>query len=325
MSFIITVVSVSVWITVTSGITLGPSTSGAPNTFNNPSPHIVNTMGNVWQAATSCEDIFNTDASNPTGDYRLIKSGKLVTVHCNMDQKLCGQDGPWTRIGYLNMSEAVYDCPPSWEEYTKDTGGIRTCGRKTTGASCDSEIIPSLSIAYSQICGRVIGYQYATPDAVYPATYRKDIEKYYVDGVSITRGTPRKHIWTLMAGLNQNGAAVSYSCQCPCHRGCPSGSSCTPYVTVESFIGNDWYCESGNHVAYSYKVESNMSDQLWDGKDCQPDEYACCEDKLGQAKKPWFHKVLPGETMDHLEICICGDEDKTNENILITAYELYVK
>ena len=30
-----------------------------------------------------------------------------------------------------------------------------------------------------------------------------DINSYYVDGVSITRGSPRQHVWTLMAGVHE--------------------------------------------------------------------------------------------------------------------------
>ena len=322
MCFIITVALVSVLITVTSGITLGPSSGTGVPTFNKPNnPHIINTLSNFWKGGTSCDIIFNTDSSNPTGDYLIFDAGKIAPIHCNMDEKLCGKDGPWTRIGYLNMSESLHNCPPNWEEYTKDTGGIRTCHRRSSGAICDSVIISSPDIEYKEICGRVVGYQYATPDGVYPDWYRKDINKYYVDGVSITRGTPRQHVWTLIAGLNQNGYSYSYYSQCPCHRGC-DGRSCSQWAKVESFIGNDWYCESGNDDRNNYHYRSYMSDLLWDGQGCSTDESDCCTQKPGP---PWFYKSIPGGTKDHLEIRICSDQDRTNEDVLVTLYELYVK
>ena len=329
MSFIITVALVSVWITVTSCITLGPSTgpgTSAPNTFSNINPYIVNTLQYIWQSGTSCEVIFNANPSNPTGDYRIDAGGKITTIHCNMDQKLCGKDGPWTRIGYLDMSQSLHNCPLNWEEYTKDTGGIRTCQRRSSGASCDSVIIPSLDIEYKEICGRVVGYQYASPDGIAPAWYRKDINNYYVDGVSITRGTPRQHVWTLIAGLNQNGICVSYNYQCPCYRGC-DGKSCSQWAKVESFIGNDWYCESGNNDRNTWHYQSYMSDPLWNGNGCSTAESDCCAQKPGQpAPQPWFYKeVITGGTKDHLEIRICSDEDKSNEDVLVAMYELYVK
>ena len=125
------------------------------------------------------------------------------------------------------MSESLHNCPPNWEEYTKDTGGKRTCHRRY-------HLEPAVIL---DICGRVVGYQYASPDAVY--SNGQDINSYnYVDGVSITRGTPRQHVWTLMAGLNQNGVYGYYS-QCPCYTGC-SGKSCSQWRKAQSFIGNDW-------------------------------------------------------------------------------------
>ena len=326
MSFIITVALVSVWISVTSGITLGPSTgTGVPNTFNNPSPNIVSTVNNLWQGGTSCEVIYNTNPSNPTGDYLILEAGKLATIHCNMDQKLCEKDGPWTRIGYLNMNESLHNCPPNWLEYTKS--GMRTCRRRSSGASCDSVIIPSMNIPYSEICGRVVGYQYGSTEAVEAASYRKDINSYYVDGVSITRGTPRHHVWTLMSGRNQNGIHGSYTYQCPCYTGC-GGQSCSPWVPVESFIGDDWYCESGNHYHNNYEFECYINDPLWDGKDCLPDEVECCKNKPGQAEKPWFHKVVLSSgqtTTDNIEIRICSDQNKSNEDNMVSLYEIYVK
>ena len=86
MSCIITVALVSVWITVTSGITLGPSSStGVPNTFNNSSPNIVTTLNNLWQGGTSCEVIFNTNPSNPTGNDIAICNNVNVHVYVQID------------------------------------------------------------------------------------------------------------------------------------------------------------------------------------------------------------------------------------------------
>ena len=283
------------------------------------------TGGHSIRELDSCKNIKAAEPSSQTGYYPMIdSSGNFFGMYCNMDT-LCGSGGGWSRIGFLNMSDYRQKCPDNWEEYTKDTGGIRTCRRSTDGASCDSVVIPSLDIQYTEICGRVVGYQYASVDAVYTASYRKNINSYYVDGVSITRGTPRQHVWTLMAGVNQNGVTNWYS-QCPCHAGC-GGNMCSPqWVTVETgLIGNDWYCESGNNEKNNWRYKSYMSDPLWDGNDCQPDESACCAQKPGQPPQPWFHKVITGETKDHLEIRICCDEGKGNEGVLVTMYELYIK
>ena len=94
--------------------------------------------------------------------------------------------------------------------------------------------------------GRVIGYQYRSPDAVqnrkWPSVGKDpnhdDINGHYVDGVSITHGSPRQHIWTLMGGLFDVHTDKRYNC--PCTTGSDQSS------TVPSFIGNDYFCESGN-------------------------------------------------------------------------------
>ena len=327
MSFIIAVALISVWISATSGITLPPISGPSPK----PSPYIVTTV-NVWRDDTTCEIIFNTDPSNPTGYYLKLNAGKLTVdvMYCDMDQigpkpkknknmRLCGKDGPWIRIGYLNMGESFQNCPSNWEEYT--TGRIRTCQRKSSGPSCDSVIIPSNGKQYTEICGRVVGYQYGKTTTVY--SHPQDINSYYVDGVSITRGTPRQHVWTLMAGINEN-IDTSYGpyYQCPCRTG---GSN----FNVQSFIGNDWYCESGSTdevMNIFQRPRSYMSDPLWDGKSCPNDESPCCAQKQGQpAPQPWFHKVIPSGTKDDLEIRICDQVDKFSADVLVTMYELYIK
>ena len=71
-----------------------------------------------------------------------------------------------------------------------------------------------------------------------PSIYRSvnDINKAYLDGVSITRGSPRKHIWSFASGLTEQQTDQYV---CPCNVGATSLSH-TP-----SFVGNDYYCESG--------------------------------------------------------------------------------
>ena len=73
-------------------------------------------------------------------------------------------------------------------------------------------IYTTYGIQYQQVCGRVRGYQYRSPDAFsvscpHPCT----IDNVYVDGISITHGSPREHIWTYAAGITETYAGV-----CPC-------------------------------------------------------------------------------------------------------------
>ena len=104
----------------------------------------------------SCQDIKNKQPSSPTGYYHV--NSRLI--YCNMEE-LCGIEGGWTRLAYLDMSDSTMSCPSGFRLY--ETGGVRACGRPVGGASCASITFPSNGISYSEVCGRVVGYQYASP------------------------------------------------------------------------------------------------------------------------------------------------------------------
>ena len=149
---------------------------------------------------TSCQEIRNKQPNSPSGVYLLeTATNGTQYVYCNMEE-LCGSGGGWTRLAYLDMTDSTENCPSGFRLY--QSGGVRACGRATSnGGSCVSVQFPSNGISYSQVCGRVVGYQYASTDAIDPShgnsESHNDINSYYVDGVSITRGSPRQHVWTL--------------------------------------------------------------------------------------------------------------------------------
>ena len=268
---------------------------------------------------TSCKDIKQKWSNSPSGYYQLGTRRGPVSTYCNMNG-LCGSKGGWTRIGYLNMGNPNENCPSGFRLY--QNGGIKTCGRATSSAgSCTSVKFLADDISYSQVCGRVVGYQHGSPDAVIEGAHHNDINSYYVDGVSITCGFPRQHVWTLIAGLleaamyfeNTNHLAPN----CPCSTGSPQKS------TLQSFIGSDYFCESGNPSTdgkYPYNV-LYTSDPLWDGKGCGSLEGTCC----AAPGLPWFHKTLDNATTDYIELRVCGDEGTENEDTPIVFYEIYIK
>ena len=78
--------------------------------------------------------------------------------------ELCGSRGGWTKLAYLDMSDDTQSCPPGFHLYN-ETDEVRACGRNGTNPSCVSVQFPSNGISYSQICGRVVGYQYHSTNA----------------------------------------------------------------------------------------------------------------------------------------------------------------
>ena len=143
----------------------------------------------------SCSDVLKTNPSAPSGYYNIIlTNGTTTTVYCSMDLNCNGERG-WMKVGYLNMTDPNEQCPPGFRLYEED--GVRACGRQSTG--CQSVTYPSHDISYSQVCGKVIGYQKGLTVAIFSQDYYG-----YADGVIITRGYPRQHIWTFMAALQEN-------------------------------------------------------------------------------------------------------------------------
>ena len=267
---------------------------------------------------TSCQEIKNKQPNSPSGVYLLAtSSGDTNYVYCHMGE-LCGTEGGWTRLAYLDMSDSTENCPTGFKLY--ESNGVRACGRANSSvAICQSVQFPSNGIRYSQVCGRVVGYQYASTDAVmnYISTAHNNINSYYVDGVSITCGSPRKHIWTLMAGLND--ASLNQGAG---HSNCPCSQGSTQTSTFQSFIGNDYFCESGNpstDVNYEFKLYTQ--DPLWDGKGCGSLEGNCCS----ATGLPWFKKILNSTTTDYIELRVCADESTANEDVPVSFYEIYAK
>ena len=177
-----------------------------------------------------------------------------------------------------------------------------------------------VSVTLKCMCGRVMGYQYGSTDAVYPndgsPNSRNDINSYYVDGVSITYGSPRQHVWTLMDGLHEATTVFGNG-----HYICPSSEGSRQHL--QPFIPKEeYYCESGNPATDgTWQYILYTSDPLWDGKGCGRLEVKNCTD----SSLPWFNKVLSATVTDYLELRVCGDEATATENVPVSFYELYVK
>ena len=250
---------------------------------------------------TSCKDVLTILPQATSGYYNLtMANGSIAIVYCNMEG--CDGEGGWTRVAYLNMSDPSQQCPTELRLYTQ--GGVRACGRQiSSGASCDSVTFSINAISYSSICGRVIGYQIGTSNVLDPYNGHVLIDSPYVDGVSITHGSPRQHIWTLMGGYNERGTSIHH---CPCNIGSTAD--------VPLFIGNDYFCESD-------PLQIFADDPLWDGEGCGGYEGPCCD----APGIPWFHKVLNSSTTDYIELRVCADQETDNEDTPIGLYEIYIK
>ncbi len=214
------------------------------------------------------------------------------------------------RVGYLNMADPNEQCPSGFKLFEENR--VRACGRSYQFGGCESVTYPSHDISYSQVCGRVYGYQKGAPSTTQDNI--ANIDGPYVDGVSITRGYPRQHIWTFMAALQENSYWSNGFYACPC--------SPNSQVIPASFIGNDYFCESGNPVTFDYMHGTfYYADPLWDGEQCGLIEEECCN----APGIPWFHKLLQQPTTDYIELRVCGDGYIVNEDVPVGIVEIYTK
>ena len=208
------------------------------------------------------------------------------------------------RIAYLDMTNPNHKCPSGFDITTSPK---RACIR-TTVPDCTSVQCSTKGMKYTKVCGRVRGYQDSTTDAFEP--YHRDnslsLNDGYVDGVSITQGQPRKHIWTFAAGLHDTRTD---GFGCPCTSGTFTG-------TVPPFIETNYFCESG------IDTTSNgifADDPLWDGQDC-PTDNECCTDN----NPPWFCREVDASTSD-IELRVCTDTERNNEDIQLELVEIYIQ
>ena len=223
----------------------------------------------------------------------------------------CGE-GLWYRVAYLNMSNSTQVCPSNWVEISAP---VRTCGRPPSSVpSCPGIQYSARSLQYSKVCGRVIGYQDGSSDAFYPGRSLMSPDDIYVDGVSLTHGMPRNHIWTFAVG-GTDGSIRDDDVNCPCVN--PVARS---NVFPPSFVGDNYFCESGNHGRRLGGRENFFEeDPVWDGEQC---EGACC---TNGKSPPWFHMNLPKPTTDDIEIRICGSEGTHNEDSPVQMFEIYIQ
>jgi hypothetical protein len=259
----------------------------------------------------SCQEVFDRDPLSTSKYYDLVVNGKTVRAYCRIGS-LCDVIGGWTQLGSFDINGKDKNCPSSLKLYT--TSGIKHCGRPASGAGgCGSVTIPSNGVKYSKVCGKVLGYQRYSTDAFrqYPnPNKRPTIDQPYVDGVSITYGKPRKHVFTLASGLSELRVGDFV---CPCNKGSIPNTNPPPYV------GKDYYCESGN-PSVRWKNVVYIDDKLWDGKKCQANEKGCCTSKL----YPWFLRNLGVATKDNLELRVCTDQATGDENVSISEYSIFV-
>ena len=257
--------------------------------------------------ASSCSKILDVDPNSPSGLYWLkAGNGSAIRVFCDMTRTCGGVTGGWMKVAELDMTDTNNICPHGLRQTVHDTK--RLCTTNSEGGGCSSVQYKTHGIGYNEVCGKIIGYQRATPDATRSGL--KSIESAYLDGVSLTHGNPRQHIWSFIAAVNENGVHVLSTCPCTNRN--------HPGPPPPSFVGNDYFCDTGS--TYVPNTMFYGDDPLWDGKGCGPLNDCCT-----LHTPPWFYKKLPSATGDNVEMRLCRDQDITDEDVLIEKVDIYIR
>ena len=253
--------------------------------------------------ATSCKEIHDCKPTAPSGYYWVNTTTGPLQVYCQMDTNNCGNiTGGWMRAAYIDMTDVSNTCPQALN-YT-DVSSTRMCNRSHASTGCTSVTFPTHMPPYTKVCGRARGYQFGSPDGFNGQT---SLDSLYVDGLVVTHGSPRDHIWTFAVGLSKN-YNLGTCCNCPC--------ALIPGINAPPFVGEGYFCESG--VNGHWVAQWYLDDPLWDSQGCVS-RSTCC-DRGG----PWFTTTLSQEVSDDIEVRLCFNEVKGNEDIGIEQLEILV-
>jgi len=252
--------------------------------------------------ASSCNEIYkhNSTSRGTVGQYWIKTNKGKFRVTCNMKLKCGGIQGGWMQVVDIDMNRDD-SCPGRWRKMISPR---KLCYGYIAG--CAFAHFYGKGYTYEHICGQAKAYQKGSPDAF--VNYKESIDGLYVEGISITVGSPRKHVWTYAVGTSDDHEYSCCNCPCATHPGIPP----------PAYVKNNHYCESGN-VGEFESDALHLLDPLWDGHNCTVNN-GCC----GQTGLPWFHRELPTRITEDFEIRICKDSDYNDEDIGVEKLNLFV-
>ena len=261
--------------------------------------------------ATSCKEILQLDPHSTSGLYWFRGTdGTPKHMYCDMERSCKGVGGGWMRVASVNMTDSSNSCPSGLRTLTEPR---RLCAMNIDGGGCSSAVLPVEGVQYSRVCGKIIGYQQKTTDAFQPYIDKGQttINSIYVEGISLTHGSsPRNHIWTFAAALHEYTSHTSYVCPCTNTRN-------NPPPVVPPFVGHDYFCDTGseNHFQHIFYGD----DPLWDGEGCGQFNTCCSWNN-----PPWFVKEI-SPTADDIEMRLCADSPRYDEDVTFESLEIYVQ
>ena len=288
---------------------------GAPGTGAHGLPGAIGPRGRPGDTKLSDDDLkgIATNVSSKVLGQVMKRVTKLVdtlqkllhNAHFSQSSR-CGVFSPnWRHVAYIDTTLGPGQCPSGLVEHVNSATNQRACGRSTDGGC--SSVTYATGGKYTNICGRVRGYQFNSPNA-FEGLQGSLIDDPYVDGISITRGNPRQHVWTYAA----------YHCErnydtCPCGL-----ANLADMRGVPTLVLRDYYCETAFETCTG-SSRIAWENPLWDGAGGACGNRGRCCATFG-----WFHKTVSPSTSDHIEVRWCADQDRSNEDVLTDLVEIWV-
>lgn len=245
----------------------------------------VQSQDTIESAVIKGEDSMSCPSSELLESAKRNLSAAIVQ---SLPSSSCGGAG-WTQVVDLDISDPNQPCPFPWTVFTDK--GTRLCSKSSSAyQKCDGIRLPVPDAVgtYTRVCGQVTGYGIGNPLAFAETS----INDGYLDGVSLTRGSPRQHIWSWATG-NLDPRSRS---PCPCDNRYDQDPP--------SFVENNYFCNYGTI--------------LWNGQDCGD---GCCTFN----SPPYFTATLPVPTSDNLEVRICSISRTPGIGVHISRLQLYVQ
>ena len=209
------------------------------------------------------------------------------------------------KVANINITRPSENCPAGFRKVT--ASGKTMCGGQSS--SCISTTFSSHGLQYSRVCGKIIGYQFGRTNGLRNYnSHSGSIDTVFVDGIVLSHGSPRVHIWTFVAAHDQYSTTYHQD-----------GCSCNGNGPVPPYVGNDYFCDSGYPVNAQPPLNYFTHDPLWDGAGCVSG--SCCTFN----SPPWFCKNLSTPTTDDIQLRLCLDEVTGDEDVLFEVVELYVQ
>ena len=245
----------------------------------------------------SCAAIMNLTLPFTSGMYWVKSSnGSAVQVYCNMELSCNGTTGGWRRVAYLNTSDGnPVHCPGN----LKVRSNPPSCSHiLETRRRCSSVNYRNHGNLYSQICGRIHGLRTVFQGYYYGDNYVCNLERSYVNGVSLSYGTnPRNHIWTFATSLAESARNRCVVC---------AGE-------IPAFIGSALSCEFFSTCSQDTACNSYL---LWSGGQHQ---------NIGDGT---FYRELSQPTTDDIEMRVCRKRPQIElgrKDFLLTFVDIYVR